>query len=342
MYDSAGNPDQERKGDQKGSYDSEMYMVPLKSHQEEKNQYEQPQVSALSLPKMKLPTYEGTTISENDHIELKEGIQREVKKPVWFITMCVFITVFAVITIVALSIGALSLNTAQHDRSSSVQFGTGSALSESEELIDILNELSSNYTHLLDEISALNNLLVQLHSDTQRNNSQLINQFANQHQVITSISHSLTSVVGIVRTVSTSVNGLANSAYRVSNSVSQLSTSVSTLSYTSVNTLSASANSLAASARSVSMSASQLSVSASKLSFSSAYSLSWSVRRLSSTSVYSLSWSVRRLSSLSVYSLSTSVRWLSSLSVYSLSTSVHQLRYTAIPSLSRSVAACTC
>lgn len=63
VYD---DPDQQRKGDQKGRYDNAMYMVPLKSHQEEKYQYEKPQISALSLPKMKLPAYESITCQNQD------------------------------------------------------------------------------------------------------------------------------------------------------------------------------------------------------------------------------------------------------------------------------------
>ena len=70
-------------------------MVPLKPRQEEKSEYEQPQVSVLSLPKMKLPdsVYESTTTQHqnNDRAELNEGIQprcediKKKKKPVWFI-----------------------------------------------------------------------------------------------------------------------------------------------------------------------------------------------------------------------------------------------------------------
>ena len=41
-----GNPGEDS---QKGNYDSKKYMVPLKPHQEEKSEYEQPQVSVLSM-----------------------------------------------------------------------------------------------------------------------------------------------------------------------------------------------------------------------------------------------------------------------------------------------------
>ena len=116
VYDSAGNPDQKSKDNLKSSPDGKKYMVPLKPRQEKKSEYEQPQVSVLSLPKMKLPesVYESTTTQHqnNDRTELNEGIQKK-KKPVWFIAICVFTTVFAVVTLVALAIGALSYNSIQ-------------------------------------------------------------------------------------------------------------------------------------------------------------------------------------------------------------------------------------
>ena len=86
---------------------------------------------SLSLPKVKVPgpAYECTTTQhQNDNTELNENIQCEVikkkKKPLWSIVICFFLTVFTVVTLIALAIGALGYNSAQHNRSSNAQFGT--------------------------------------------------------------------------------------------------------------------------------------------------------------------------------------------------------------------------
>ena len=67
------------------------------------------------------------------------------------------LTVLAVITFTALAISVLGFR-----ESSNTQLAT-----------DALAETQLNYTYLIEEISALKSLLVQLNSDTQRNISQL-------------------------------------------------------------------------------------------------------------------------------------------------------------------------
>ena len=181
VYD---NPTQQRKGDQKDSCDGEMYLVPLKSHQEKKNEYEQPQISALSLPKMRPPgpVYECTTNPhQNDHTEINDSgsgareIQHEVlkmkKKSVWFITICVLMTVFGVLSLIALAIGALSYTATQSSGSSSAQIGTGP-------MLDAVSGELLNNTYLLNEIRTLNILVSQLNLETQRNISQLSSQLS--------------------------------------------------------------------------------------------------------------------------------------------------------------------
>ena len=204
MEDSA-YPDQKRKDNRKGSYEN-IYMVPLKSHQEDKNQYEQPQVSVLSLTKMKVPVYESTTTQhQSEHTELNEEIRHEAnkkkKKSMWYIVICVIITIFAVVTLIALAISALSYSSAQQDESyNTQQFGTepmSGAVSE--------ESLIQNYTHLMKEISALNALVGQLNSNTQRNISQLY-YFNNQ------FSFSLNSTMrSIISTDIRSVSSLSQS-----------------------------------------------------------------------------------------------------------------------------------
>lgn len=172
-------PDQQRKGYQKDGCDSEgeMCLVPLKSHQEKKNEYEKPQISALSLPKMRPPMYEtqcAINPHQNDPTEINDpgarGIQCEPsktkKKPVWLITACVLMTVFAVLSLIALAIGALSYTATQSNGSSSVQGGTGAMSSA-------FSGESLNNTYLLNEIRTLNILIAQLNLETQRNISQL-------------------------------------------------------------------------------------------------------------------------------------------------------------------------
>ena len=87
-----------------------------------------------------------------------------------YIIICVLVTVFAVVALVALAIGVLSYNTVQQDESSSMQLGTGP-------MPAAISEESLNYTHLMNEISALNAFVGQLNFDTKRNFSQLVDQF---------------------------------------------------------------------------------------------------------------------------------------------------------------------
>ena len=182
VYDRVSNSNKKSNEILKSGHDSKMYMVPLKSLQEEeeeKSEYEQPQVSVLSLPKMTLPVYESTTAQhQNDQTERE--IAKKKKNPLWFITICVLITVFAVVTLVALAIGALSFNSARQDGTSSTQLGDGA-------MSGTISEESLNYTHLMNEISALNAFVGQLNSDTHRNFSQLIGQL-NSFSLITSNS----------------------------------------------------------------------------------------------------------------------------------------------------------
>ena len=259
-YENVGSLKQGARNEhvQRGYTDSKMYMVPNAAQYDEDNEYEELQIST-DPSKKQLASEQGKHASKSTNTGADYRVKDIIEKKRGCIVVCILLTVFAVIILIALAVGALSLR------------GSSKA------------DASLNRLH--DEMRSLNSQFVQLHSDAQRNISQLMSQLSRL-----SITHSL------------SINRLSNSAYQVSISVSRVSTSVSRLSN--------SAYSLSTSGYSVSSSASRMSTSISRLSTS----LSSSVSRLSYSSVYSLSTSVRRLS--------TSVSQLSYTSVRQLSTSV--------------------
>ena len=245
----------------RGTSDNKMYMVPNAAQLDEENEYEELQISTAPISKKQSANKQRNHACQSADV----GADDRVKKKRWCIVICMLITVFAVITLIALAVGALSLK------------GNFDVPTEESD--------SVNYTYIMDEISALKNLLVQLNTDTQRNISQLDDQ----------LSSSASSL-------STSVRGLSSSASLASSSVSQLS-------FTSCGHLS--------------LSASQLSTSAYSLAVSyTAHLNSYSIWSISVHSVlnYDLSPSVSLLNYSSIYQLSTSVSSLS-LSVSQLSTS---------------------
>ena len=210
VYD---NPEQQRKGYQKDSCvsEGEMYLAPLKSHQEKKNEYEKPQISALSLPKMRPPVYEcAINPHQNDPTDPgARGIQRELsktkKKPVWLITACVLMTVFAVLSLIALAIGALSYTATQSNGSSSAQIGTGP-------MSGAVSGESLNNTYLLNEIRTLNILIGQLNLETQRNISQLSSQLSDSFSLtndnISSMNVIQSNLMSDISTAQTSIGSV--------------------------------------------------------------------------------------------------------------------------------------
>ena len=296
-----GSPhNQEPTTKEQGEYcGTGIYMVPNEVQFDDENLYESLQISTPTPSQTQLSSEQHA--SQNTRPSANAGNNGEGdKKKRGYVVVCMVLTVLAVIAIVAVVIGALSLR-----GSSNAQLA-----------ICALEKESLNYTsYLLDEIQALNSLLV----DTQRNISQLSSQLSNQQQEVTSVSRSLTSISWL----SSSVSRLSTSALTLSTSVSSVSSSaywnyyfasisISQLSYSSRYYISPSVSQL-------STSVSQLSSSVSRLSYSSHYYISPSVSQLS-TSVSRLSSSVSRLSYSSRYYISPSVSRLST-SVSQLSSS---------------------
>ena len=209
-------------------YIDKMYMVPNAAQYDEDNEYEDLQISTAPSKKQSV-SERGKQASQN----AGTGADNRVRVKRACILICILLTALAVITFVALAVGALSLR-------------VNSKADES----------------LQDEIRSLKSLLVQLHSDTQRNISQLRSQLSDQRQQITSVSRSLTSRLSATHSlIAFSISQVSSSVYSMGTSVYSMGTSVS-----------------------------RLSTSAYSLS-NSEYWLSYSASRLS-TSVYSLSTSV--------------------------------------------------
>ena len=238
LYEIVGSLKQGARYVKRGYSDSKMYMVPNAAQYDEDNEYEDLQISTA--PSKKQSVSERGKCGCQSAGTGTDNQVRILKKKRGCIVICILLTALAVITLVALAVGALSLR--------------GSL--KADELLQ-------------DEMRSLKSQLVQLHSDTQRNISRLMSQLSNQGQQITSVSCSLTSRLSATHSrITISITQLSSSAYQVSTSVSRVSTSVSRLS--------TSAYSLSTSAFWHSYSASRLSFSASRLS-TSVYSLSTSV-----------------------------------------------------------------
>ena len=123
---------------------------------------------------MKLPAHESTTSQNQDdftdinnqhehNVHDQHRVIEKKKKPSWLITICILMTILAVITLVALAISALGFNTARQNRGFNSQSD------------DISEEFI--ISHLMDKVSTLNALIAQLNSDTQKNISQLMEHF---------------------------------------------------------------------------------------------------------------------------------------------------------------------
>ena len=137
--------------DQRG-YKNPVYMVPNPEMLDKENEYEALQTNTLestNQPSSKQRTTRSTnsarvTTSKDDivwHSGKKQGC----------IVICILMTVIAVITFVALAIGALSLR-----GNSNTQMAVAQA--------------SLDYNKLMEEINALKSLISQLNVETQQNN----------------------------------------------------------------------------------------------------------------------------------------------------------------------------
>ena len=216
------------------------YTVPSGRQREQVYEYELPQIIDNTLSSKKHAQAGEQCVFQSAGVQdklVKDGGNLKKK---WFITLAILVTVFAVFTLIALAIGALSLNTVQQNEGSKSQFATGPCA---------ISEESLNCTNLLSEIRTLNTLFNQLNSDTRRNFSQLLNlvrlldgsdsalQFSNQLMMIqndissvnlrqnglrSDISAALTNIVSVSRQLSTARGDITSVNSRVSRDISSL------------------------------------------------------------------------------------------------------------------------
>ena len=225
-----------------------VYMVPNPDLLDKENEYEALQTNTQSRNK---PSSEQCRANKSTTGYDHDSQDKCIQKNSGCIAICIIMTVVAIITLTALAVGALSLRGNSTAQLASVQ-------------------RAQDYSHLLEEMSALKRLVSQLNIETQQNISQLDDR-------LSSSGYSL----------SMSANSLSTSAYLASSSISQLSTSVYTAS------LMASLNSYSVSR--LSTSASWMSTSLNTAS-SRAYWNSYSLSAMSVYTVRPLSTSVSRLS----------------------------------------------
>lgn len=229
-----------------------VYMVPNPDTLDKDNEYAALQTNTLESKKQS-PSEHHT---DQNTVTVADGVrEKDVNKGIGgkrgCIAICILMTVVAVITLVALAIGALSLR------------GTSDAQIESA-------QASQEYTHLMEEISTLKSFINQLNLETQQNISQLDDK-------LSSSGYSF----------SISASRLSTSAFSASSSIRQLSTSASTasvsayLNFHSASRLSSSASRLSTSLFIASSRASRNSYSVSWMSHYSVSRLSTSVSRLS-------------------------------------------------------------
>ena len=233
-----------------------VYMVPNPDLLDKENEYELVETNTQSTWNKPSLTSEQCRANKSTIGYDHDSQDKCIRKKRGCIAICIIMTVVAIITLAALAVGALSLRGSSTAQLASVQ-------------------RAQDYSHLLEEMSALKRLVSQLNINTQRNISQLDDR-------LSSSAYSL----------SLSANNLSTSAYLA---ISRLSTSVYTAS------LMASWNSYSVSR--LSTSASRMSASLSTASYRASLNLySLSVMSVStvrplSTSVYQLSTSLARCTS---------------------------------------------
>ena len=222
-----------------------VYMVPNPDTLDKDNEYAALQTNTLESKKQS-PSEQYTN---QNTVTVADGVREDNKcigRKKGCIVICILMTVVAVITLVALAIGALSLR------------GTSDAQMASA-------QASQEYTHLMEEISTLKSFINQLNLETQLNISQLDDKLSSSGYSFSisasRLSTSAFSASSSIRRLSTSVSTASSSAYRLSSSASRLSTSLFT----------------------VSSRASRNSYSVSWMSYYSVYTLSTSVSRLSTS-----------------------------------------------------------
>jgi hypothetical protein len=161
----------------------------------------------MNAAQVKSSAYETLQVGNTTPTEEIKKKGKDKKTRVWM-TIVILLTVLAVFTVLALAVGALGLR-------------------ETTNTVTVAKE-TRNYTYLMEEISALKNVLVEMNFETQENISQLNDRFFSS--------------------VSTSIDELQSSASQNSNSIRllkrttipQLSSSISDLSISDIYSLSTS------------------------------------------------------------------------------------------------------
>ena len=185
-----------------------VYMVPNPDTLDKDNEYAALQTNTLESKKQS-PSEHHT---DQNTVTVADGVrEKDVNKGIGgkrgCIAICILMTVVAVITLVALAIGALSLR------------GTSDAQIESA-------QASQEYTHLMEEISTLKSFINQL--------SQLDDKLSSSGYSFSisasRLSTSAFSASSSIRQLSTSVSTASVSAYLNFHSASRLSSSASWLS----------------------------------------------------------------------------------------------------------------
>ena len=140
-----------------------------------------------------------TTPTDSEVIKKKD---KDVKKTRVWMTIIILLTVLAVFTVIGLTVGALGLR--------------GSS--------NIAAKETRNYSYLMEEISALKCLLVEMKFETQRNISQLGDRLFSSASRLTNSADSAFSSIRQLSLIS--VSQLSEIAHQLSISVSSVSTSV--------------------------------------------------------------------------------------------------------------------
>lgn len=182
----------------------------------------------LNAAQVRSSEYEDLQVGNTTQTEVIKTQTKDAKKPRVWITISILLTVLAVLTFIALAIGVLGLR------------GT---------MNTITKETVKNYTYLMEEISALRSLLVQINSETWKNISLLDDRFYSSASKLSDSADSAFSFIHQLR--STSVIQLSemaemihNSASSNSNSIRLLSSRISKLSTSSIYSLSTSVSKL--------------------------------------------------------------------------------------------------
>ena len=195
-YELVGNKNQGGRREQRSrSRTSNQYMAPNVALYDKESEYEPLQINTHTASTKQSPSsgQQEYRISSNTGVMVTDDVVK--KRRSGCIAVCVILTTFGVIVFIAIAVGALGLR-----GSSSAQLTVA--------------KQSQDYTHLVEEISALKSVLSQLNLETKRNISRLS---SSAYNVSSSISQNFYSVSRL----SFSANSLSTRAHCNSVCISQ-------------------------------------------------------------------------------------------------------------------------